>query len=265
MAGTAGGSAHAPRARTAAVVAAIVVLALLLSGIVPGFRIAPAASHPAVETEREAAIAAAAFARTAVGGPWTLVGAVGAGSWSGGPLGSVGQEQLVGTFSACGAHRPLGETPVLVATPGPTYAAGLLSAWAFGYYAAAGNGTVRVVLVQGGSAVQLATSSGPACPEPAPPVVSFAGAVDSPAVGAAVARSDVGAAYIPAHPRANVTYELVPGYSTGTGWAPLWFVTFTACGPSGAGSAGVLYAFVDAATGTVETAATQACPVPPAG
>ncbi len=253
-----------PQGSGIAVGAALAIVVLLLAGIVPGFRLTPSPAGPSVETERTAAGAAEAIAAAAPGGPWTFFGAVGVGSWSGGPLGENGTSRLVGAFSACAAGGPLPPWPPLVPTPGPTYAEGLLSAWAFGYFSTAGPGAILVVLVAGGTARPFAEFGGATCPQPTPPIVAFGGSADSPAAARAVVATPLGAAFVAGHPRANVTLSLLPGYSTGTGWAPLWLVTVSACGPSAGTDPGVLEAFVNGTSAAVRSIAALGCPGPAA-
>jgi hypothetical protein len=236
--GTASPRSSSRRPRTAAllalsaiVVVAIVLLALFVTGIIPGLRTAstksPANSMLAYSAARSLADSAAA---TSADGPWRNVGAQAIDDWAGASF-------ALGLSSIFGCGLP-GNSIQFLTTDRPTvpafngsFSSGLAPWWVFDYTngttSVEGNANLLAVVVVNGTAIPLATGSCFGVPG-VPPVTPPGPAMDSPAALALAVATNT--SYVEGNSALNASFSPVfysiPGME---GW--YWDVVFTTCAP----------------------------------
>jgi hypothetical protein len=218
----------------AIVVVAVVVLALFMTGVLPGSGSSSnksSGTNLPYSTARPLADAAAAGAP---GAPWTSVGAKAVDVNAVMPLstalflitGSSPGNDLIWT------HYLTSARPNIPAFSG-SLSSGLSPWWLFEYSngtTADGNPVVLLVVVVNGTATALATAVSNSI---VVPTVPFPGhpTMDSPAVMALAVTEN--SSYVNAHPGLNATfspvYEDSPGFAVG--W--IWTVEFSVCAPFG--------------------------------
>lgn len=205
-------------------VAALVVVALLVTGAIPGR--GPHAASPGEALSYSAARALADPAAAGMAeGPWSLDGVTGFDS-SVAASGLFGIPNAFDYFSTI--HYLTSSRPQIPVYGGPL-AAGLAPWWTFVY----SNGTtdrfnqtiLLIVVVVNGVATAMATESGPAAMGTTPTLPGV-GVVDSPAMMAAAAASSV--SFVEAHPGINASFGL--SYEP-PDFGLVWSVGFTTCAP----------------------------------
>jgi hypothetical protein len=206
-------------------VAALVVVALLVTGALPGVGRPAATPGEALSYSAARALADPTAAGMA-GGPWSLYNVTGFDS-SAAASGLLG---IPNAFSYYESIHYLTSSRPQVPAYGGSLAAGLAPWWAFEYSNDTTdqfNQTITlVVVVVNGGAMALATESGPASVG-IPPALPDEGLVDSPAMMAAAVASDV--SLIGTHPGVNASFGMSAYASPALGL--VWTVGFTTCSP----------------------------------
>ncbi len=213
----------------AAVVAIGVVVVLLVAGVIPTPRMAPAPPPASISVGFSSALRAAnATAAGADGGPWAMWSATGVDSrevrngsgflpWSGSggcspsvPFGGAGPASLVPAYR------------------GPIDS-GLAPYWLFAY--ANASSTSLIVVVVNGSAFDTGTvTPSPLCVTPAYGAVPAIGLFNSSA--AAAAAGAVNSSFVDSFPGLNATLSLTEASGGGSSGEWQWLVEFTSC-PAG--------------------------------
>jgi hypothetical protein len=195
------------------VVAAVVILSLVATGVIPIFP----AHGGGPETYSQAYALASANASRFPGGPWKALAAIGSAP--------AVAESLPVNSSLLGAPAGAGLacTPTLLLANGSAISvapfhgnlsAGLASAWLLVF--ASSGGTLLFVLDNAGSVEPVATVTCPALALVLAFLTPISGSISSPAVAAA-AWTDGGAAFASAHPTTNLVMALSAPTNLGVG------------------------------------------------
>jgi len=200
----------------------VVVIALLLSGVIPGFHLGGNSSSPSgPTTEQSAASTATSFAGGVSGAPWSL-------KFAGGTDSIYGESTNVSSFSnaTCPLH---GSTTSKVTDPGynGTYSTGLADVWEFVFTSAAG--AQLIIVVQNGAAVEAGQTTGPGC-VPGGLTTLSGNLIDSSAAAQAALGTANGAKYASTVVHSNASYYLEEpfvGYLKTN--APIWWMLFSGC------------------------------------
>lgn len=263
-------SAPAPRRRPpdarlwpilGAVVGVVIVVSLVAAGAFPG----PATSGVAALTYSQAASRGAPAAGNVLGGPWSLVGAIGVDSQAG-----LSGSLPTGTLANCTLEPATASSaPSSIYVPAyGDFSSGGAPFWLLIYVNRAAE-EILLVEVENGTATPLVLGTGPCAATSAALVSIPAQVVDSP-VAASASWADDGAtfydAFTAAHPNVPLNQIMglygggaLPGLSTGTSSiGPTWVVAMSPCGVLGSGgptgSQPALITLVNATTGGIELA-----------
>ncbi|HZY69477.1 MAG TPA: hypothetical protein VFF67_00670 [Thermoplasmata archaeon] len=246
----------------AGVIAVVVVVALLVVGVIPGLNRPGGLASSLTFSQAESA--AATSSGSVSGGPWSAIAALGVQSSSARSV-TVSTTNLSGPVAGCVGTTLRPVSSLSLPSSAGSFAGGLSGAWVVLLHN--GTGAVLVVLVADGVSTPVYLASGGGlCQLIGSDLASLpSGVIDSP-TAVRTALDAGGSAFLAAHPRANLTMEILGGIAVfGFSTNPTWQVQIADCPAYSfndtVATAPAFNATIDAVTGSVRAThnATVSC------